>query len=139
MHTKQETQDVPDRFYLFIDGNYMKLSENLEYTQNFALPTGGPEITPQRPDPSQLAATGGAPGVHHRRRPLGMTVFDDFSPEIWIYAAMTPIDYFLTTPNQFALRLGSYHLRRLKLLRGDQVDFYQWENRKGLKWRTVVD
>ena len=59
--------------------------------------------------------------------------FDDFSPEIWIYAAMMPIDYFLTTPNQFALRLGSYHLRRLKLLRGDQVDFYQWENRKGLK------
>ena len=46
---------------------------------------------------------------------------------------MMPIDYFLTTPNQFALRLGSYHLRRLKLLRGDQVDFYQWENRKGLK------
>ena len=45
MCTKQETQDIPDRFYLFIDGNYMKLSENLEYTQNLALPTGGPEIT----------------------------------------------------------------------------------------------
>ena len=45
MCTKQETQDVPDRFYLFIDGNYMKLSKNLEYTPNFALPTGGPEIT----------------------------------------------------------------------------------------------
>ena len=56
-----------------------------------------------------------------------------FSPEIWIYAAMPPIDYFLTIPNQFALKLGRYHLRRLKLLRGDQVDFYQWENRKGLK------
>ena len=25
--------------------NYMKLSENLEYTHNLALPTGGPEIT----------------------------------------------------------------------------------------------
>ena len=45
MCTKQETQDIPDRFYLFIDGNYMKLSKNLEYIPNFALPTGGPEIT----------------------------------------------------------------------------------------------
>ena len=45
MCTKQETQDVPDRFYLFIDGNYMKLGEKLEYAHNFALPTGGPEIT----------------------------------------------------------------------------------------------
>ena len=45
MCTKQETQDILHRFYLFIDENYMKLSENLEYTQNLALPTGGPEIT----------------------------------------------------------------------------------------------
>ena len=28
---------------------------------------------PQRPDPSQVAAIEAAPGVHHKRRPLGMT------------------------------------------------------------------
>ena len=53
-----------------------------------------------------------------------------FSPEFGFYAAMPPIDYLLTI---LPLISGIYHLRRLKLLRGDQVDFYQWENRKGLK------
>ena len=29
------------------------------------------------------------------------------------------------------MNFGCYHLERLKTLRGDQVAFYQWENRNG--------
>ena len=39
----------------------------------------------------------------------------------------------------FTLNFGCYHLRRLKLLRGDQVAFYQWENRNGLKSGLLVN
>ena len=66
-------------------------------------------------------------------------VFDDFSPKNLDYAAMPPFWLLLTTPNQFALRFGRCHLGRLKLLRGDQVGFYQWENEKNLKERPVVN
>ena len=45
MCTKQETHDLPDRFYLFIDRitwNYVNLEQK---PWILALPTGGPEIT----------------------------------------------------------------------------------------------
>ena len=45
-------------------------------------------------------------------------------------------DYCLT---KFVLNFGCYHLERLELLRGDQVAFYQWDNRNGPKSGLLVE
>ena len=62
--------------------------------------------------------------------------FGDFPQKLNYFRLPCCPDYCLTT---LPLNFGCYHLRRLKLLRGDQVAFYQWENRNDLKSGLLVN